>query len=595
MKKVHKISTLIIALMLSVLLFMISINKSNGKNYSVEKEYWNYTNFKNELIKSTINEKNTEIPNTIGFGKTTMSEKVNNEESISSANVQNDSLIIGDVDLTSYPIVKYYDLYMPSGKVGYVYLYQKIEYDGSIDYATYQTYYYPSYYYNLKDTSDVAKITNNVIGTTSLSPKYQVNMIEIESDENAESSKEGTLIVANRAYNGSFYSNEIYCDIAAVIRVHIVDPRTEVLSITQPPMEVELLGNKEEGIVLTDKSLQDAKYLEDGGAIETTPPLSPKSFSYGAVPTLTVTPKSIGKSIVQRRYQYEKQADFQSLNVGFITEIKWDLTSAPSYVDVVNFDVRDSSDIPIQQTKEITIIKEFIEINGNKLTINEIPEDFRLDYNYIYNGQITTGSLTFENAIKDINDNENPTLMWKINILVDKRNSSNETLLSITEINHDNLSDYIWLKQKGLNEEDERTITGTYQVTSTDNLLNYNIKNYYDKKQLNYIVEWYDEDTNEHIKESETRHGIINEIVEVTSEDKIIEGYTFNPDNKNNIMGAKIDENDITLRLYFKKSKSEQENPVTKDYISIVIIISFISLLTFLFFTIKKEIQLNKK
>lgn len=589
MKKVHKISTLIIALMLSVLLFMISINKSNGKNYSVEKEYWNYTNFKNELIKSTINEKNTEIPNTIGFGKTTMSEKVNNEESISSANVQNDSLIIGDVDLTSYPIVKYYDLYMPSGKVGYVYLYQKIEYDGSIDYATYQTYYYPSYYYNLKDTSDVAKITNNVIGTTSLSPKYQVNMIEIESDENAESSKEGTLIVANRAYNGSFYSNEIYCDIAAVIRVHIVDPRTEVLSITQPPMEVELLGNKEEGIVLTDKSLQDAKYLEDGGAIETTPPLSPKSFSYGAVPTLTVTPKSIGKSIVQRRYQYEKQADFQSLNVGFITEIKWDLTSAPSYVDVVNFDVRDSSDIPIQQTKEITIIKEFIEINGNKLTINEIPEDFRLDYNYIYNGQITTGSLTFENAIKDINDNENPTLMWKINILVDKRNSSNETLLSITEINHDNLSDYIWLKQKGLNEEDERTITGTYQVTSTDNLLNYNIKNYYDKKQLNYIVEWYDEDTNEHIKESETRHGIINEIVEVTSEDKIIEGYTFNPDNKNNIMGAKIDENDITLRLYFKKSKSEQENPVTKDYISIVIIISFISLLTFLFFTIKKR------
>lgn len=587
MKKYQKNSILIIALMLSLLL---SFNRSYEKKYNVENEYLNYKNLKNELIKITSNEKNTEIPNTIGFGKTTMSEEENNEKSISSANVQSDSLIIEEVDLTAYPIVKYYDLYMPSGKVGYVYLYQKIEYNGLMDYATYQTYYYPSYYYNLKEISSVAKITNNVIGTTSLSPKYQVNMIEIESDENAKSGKEGTLIVANRAYNGSFYSNEIYCDIAAVIRVHIVDPRTEVLSITQQPMEVELLGSESDGTVLIDKSLQDAKYLEDNGAIETKPPLSTKSFSYGAVPTLTITPKSIGKSIVQRRYQYEKQADFQSLNVGFITEIKWDLTSSPAYVDVINFDVKDPSDIHIPQTKEITLIKEFVEINGNKITINHIPENFHLEYNYTYNGQITTGSLTLDNAIKDINDNENLTLMWKINILVDAGNSSNETLLNITEVNHDNLADYIWIKQKGLNE-DERAITGTYQVTDSDNLINFNIKNYYDTKQLSYTVEWYDEDTNEHIKESETRNGIINETVRVTNEDKIIDGYIFNLDNKNNIMSATIDENDIILRLYFKKEKlkTEPENPITKDYISTVIITLFISLSFFLFFTNNKK------
>mgnify|MGYP002510183176 FL=1 len=69
-----------------------------------------------------------------------------------------------------------------------------------------------------------------------------------------------------------------------------------------------------------------------------------------------------------------------------------------------------------------------------------------------------------------------------------------------------------------------------------------------------YTVEWYDASTNEWIKESETRSGIVDREVSVTEGDKHISGYTFVPKHENNILTALVAEDNRTvLKLYFTK------------------------------------------
>ncbi len=67
-------------------------------------------------------------------------------------------------------------------------------------------------------------------------------------------------------------------------------------------------------------------------------------------------------------------------------------------------------------------------------------------------------------------------------------------------------------------------------------------------------MEWYDASTNEWIKESENRSGIVDREVSVTEGDKHISGYTFVPKHENNILTALVAEDNRTvLKLYFTK------------------------------------------
>ncbi len=73
--------------------------------------------------------------------------------------------------------------------------------------------------------------------------------------------------------------------------------------------------------------------------------------------------------------------------------------------------------------------------------------------------------------------------------------------------------------------------------------------------ETNYKVEWYDTDGNK-IKDSEIRKGVVNDKVSIKDEDKVINGYTFDTTNKNNVLSMKLLDNEGVLKLYFTRDKA---------------------------------------
>ncbi len=133
--------------------------------------------------------------------------------------------------------------------------------------------------------------------------------------------------------------------------------------------------------------------------------------------------------------------------------------------------------------KEVTIVKTFVGMQGNKIAADKVPDDFALDYSYTYRNDVTeTGSLTYGAAEKGTNENGHPTLTWKLNVKVDENTSSTyKTRLTITEKNYDNVTGYVWEKQEGLDSSNGKTVTGTWQIDATANLPTNYISNYYKK------------------------------------------------------------------------------------------------------------------
>ena len=132
--------------------------------------------------------------------------------------------------------------------------------------------------------------------------------------------------------------------------------------------------------------------------------------------------------------------------------------------------------------KEVTIVKTFVGMGGNKIALDKVPGNFVLNYSYTYRDDASvTGSLASGAAQKGINENGHPTLTWKMNVKVDEdTNSTYKTPLTITESNY-NVGGYVWEKQEGLNSSNEKAVTGTYQIDATKNLPTNYIYNYYQK------------------------------------------------------------------------------------------------------------------
>jgi len=77
----------------------------------------------------------------------------------------------------------------------------------------------------------------------------------------------------------------------------------------------------------------------------------------------------------------------------------------------------------------------------------------------------------------------------------------------------------------------------------------------------NYKVEWYDINDNK-LKTDEYRIGTIGNKVQVTDEDKAIEGYTFDAENEKNVLEETLKEDGSTvLKLYFIQDKNEIKEP----------------------------------
>ncbi len=133
--------------------------------------------------------------------------------------------------------------------------------------------------------------------------------------------------------------------------------------------------------------------------------------------------------------------------------------------------------------KEVTIVKTFVGMQGNKIAADKVPDNFALDYSYTYRNDVTeTGSLTYGAAERGTNENGHPTLTWKLNVKVDENTSSTyKTRLTITEKNYDNVTGYVWEKQEGLDSSNGKTVTGTWQIDATANLPTNYIRNYYVK------------------------------------------------------------------------------------------------------------------
>jgi len=76
-----------------------------------------------------------------------------------------------------------------------------------------------------------------------------------------------------------------------------------------------------------------------------------------------------------------------------------------------------------------------------------------------------------------------------------------------------------------------------------------------------YKVEWYDINDNK-LKTDEYRIGTIGNKVQVTDEDKAIEGYTFDAENEKNVLEETLKEDGSTvLKLYFIQDKNEIKEP----------------------------------
>lgn len=77
--------------------------------------------------------------------------------------------------------------------------------------------------------------------------------------------------------------------------------------------------------------------------------------------------------------------------------------------------------------------------------------------------------------------------------------------------------------------------------------------------QATYTVEWYDAGTGSLLPSEvkavnpETRNGEIGSKVEVTADDKIVTGYTFDESNKDNVLSGTLAESGTVLKLYFTK------------------------------------------
>ncbi len=113
--------------------------------------------------------------------------------------------------------------------------------------------------------------------------------------------------------------------------------------------------------------------------------------------------------------------------------------------------------------------------------------------------------------------------------------------------------------------ETDKVVEGyTFDATNKDNILTATVaedgsttlKLYFTKDpvETTYMVEWYDAD-GKAIKEAVKRDANVGDKVTVTETDKVVEGYTFDATNKDNILTATVAEDgSTTLKLYFTKN-----------------------------------------
>lgn len=205
-------------------------------------------------------------------------------------------------------------------------------------------------------------------------------------------------------------------------------------------------------------------------------------------------------------------------------------------------------------------------IESNDSTTSNITSDYiyiedKLPEGLIFNGFVTTSDKTFGAVSRDDSNN-----MCSGSVIDDS-------------ISEDEYRQFIWLDSDGtlldsldvswgtfLNAEDigyEPTRSG-YYFTGWDgpyignNLSVTYIANHQPLIPMSYIVEWYNTE-NQYIKSPETRTGTLGFKSSATSADKIVNGYTFDVSNKNNIESIILSEDNNKIKLYFK-STSEAMN-----------------------------------
>ena len=94
------------------------------------------------------------------------------------------------------------------------------------------------------------------------------------------------------------------------------------------------------------------------------------------------------------------------------------------------------------------------------------------------------------------------------------------------------------------------------------------LKLYFTKDQpqeVEYMVNWYDTDENLIGKKTETRRGSIGSTVEVTDEDKAVEGYTFDEEDTRNVLSETLEASGTVLKLYFTKNDPNEPDPENPD------------------------------
>lgn len=209
------------------------------------------------------------------------------------------------------------------------------------------------------------------------------------------------------------------------------------------------------------------------------------------------------------------------------------------YLDIT-YDGVDKYGIESDDNIQSEIISDYIYIE------DKIPEGL------IFNGFVTTSDQTFGAVSRD--DSNKICSGSIIDDSTEERTSHNFIWKdwddsTIATYNVD-WGSYMSSEEIGLVPTREGYTFERWSEPKFDENLNVIYKAIYKGDSMDYIVEWYDI-YGEILKSPETRSGTVGSKVSVTNEDKTINGYALDTDNKNNILSTILSPKTNILRIYF--------------------------------------------
>lgn len=211
-------------------------------------------------------------------------------------------------------------------------------------------------------------------------------------------------------------------------------------------------------------------------------------------------------------------------------------------------------------------------IESNDSTLSRITSDYiyiedKLPDGLIFNGFVTTEDKTFGAVSRDDYNS-----VCSGSVIDDSTGENKERYFIWKDWNNLDITTYsapwgsfIYADEIDIVPTREGYTFEGWSTPTFDENLNVIYTAIYKGESANYTVEWYDTEGS-FLKAPETRSSTIGGKVSVTNSDKIINGYTFDTNNPNNIESIILSPTNNKLKLYFRYS----DQVVNNNYINTI-------------------------